>query len=79
LRLHGGAASTSAQRAGALTHRLLAFARRQSLDIRPNNVNRLVGNMEELLRRTLGERIELECSLFAGLWTAFTDAIRARL
>jgi PAS domain S-box-containing protein len=68
------AASTSAQRAGALTHRLLAFARRQSLDIRPNNINLLVDNMEELLRRTLGERIELECSLFAGLWTAFTDA-----
>src|ERR1700678_1896190 len=67
-------ASTSAQRAGALTHRLLAFARRQSLDVRPNNINRLVGNMEELLRRTLGERTEPECSLFAGLWTAFTDA-----
>jgi hypothetical protein len=68
------AASTSALRAGALTHRLLAFARRQSLDIRPNNINRLVGAMEELLHRTLGERIELECSLSAELWTAFADA-----
>jgi PAS domain S-box-containing protein len=68
------AASTSALRAGALTHRLLAFARRQSLDIRPNNINRLVASMEDLLHRTLGEHIELECSLSAELWTALTDA-----
>jgi PAS domain S-box-containing protein len=68
------AASTSAQKAGALTHRLLAFARRQPLDIRPNNINRLVDGMEDLLRRTLGEHIELECSLSAELWTALTDA-----
>jgi PAS domain S-box-containing protein len=68
------AASTSAQRAGALTHRLLAFARRQSLDIRPNHVNRLVRSMEDLLHRTLGEHIDLECSLFTELWTALTDA-----
>jgi PAS domain S-box-containing protein len=68
------AASISAQRAGALTHRLLAFARRQSLDIRPNNVNRLIGDMEDLLHRTLGEHIELKCSLSKALWTAFTDA-----
>ena len=68
------AASTSAQRAAALTHRLLAFARRQSLDIRPNDINQLVASMEDLLHRTLGEHIELECSLSAELWTAFTDA-----
>jgi signal transduction histidine kinase len=57
------AASASAQKAGALTHRLLAFARRQSLDVRPNDINRLVSNMEDLLHRTLGEHIELKCSL----------------
>lgn len=68
------AASMSAQRAGALTQRLLAFARRQSLDTRPNNVNRLIGSMEDLLHRTLGEHIELHCSLSSNLWTAFTDA-----
>ncbi len=68
------AASASALRASALTHRLLAFARRQSLDSRPNDINRLVGSMEDLLGRTLGERIEL-CFIFAqNLWTAFTDA-----
>jgi CheY-like chemotaxis protein len=68
------AASTSARSAAALTHRLLAFARRQSLDPRPNDINRLVSSMEELLKRTLGEWIELECTLASDLWTGFTDA-----
>jgi PAS domain S-box-containing protein len=68
------AASTSALRAAALTHRLLAFARRQSLDSRPNDINRLIAGMEELLQRTMGERIELVCNLSGDLWTAFTDA-----
>src|SRR5580692_3163843 len=67
-------ASGSAEKAGVLTHRLLAFARRQSLDIRPNDINRLVANLEDLLRRTLGEHIELKCSLPADTWRAFTDA-----
>jgi PAS domain S-box-containing protein len=68
------AASTAALRAGALTHRLLAFARRQSLDTRPNDVNRLVTSMEDLLRRTMGEQIQLNCVLAGDLWTALTDA-----
>jgi PAS domain S-box-containing protein len=68
------AATTSAQRAAALTHRLLAFARRQSLDARPNDINRLVASMEDLLRRTLGEQIQLRSELATDLWTAFTDA-----
>src|ERR1700722_11094401 len=68
------AATAAALRAAALTHRLLAFARRQSLDSRPNDVNRLVVSMEDLLRRTLGEQIELSCDLAADLWPAFTDA-----
>jgi len=68
------AASASAHRAASLTHRLLAFARRQSLDTRPNNINRLIASMEELLDRTLGERIELKCMLSGDLWPAFTDA-----
>jgi PAS domain S-box-containing protein len=68
------AAMTSAERAAALTHRLLAFARRQSLDTRPNDINRLVTSMEDLLHRTLGEQIELHTDLAAGLWTAFVDA-----
>jgi PAS domain S-box-containing protein len=68
------AASTSALRAAALTHRLLAFARRQSLDTRPNDINRLVASMEDLLRRTLGEQVELRSILATDLWSAFTDA-----
>ena len=68
------AASASAHRAAGLTQRLLAFARRQSLDIRPNDVNRLVASTEELLRRTLGEQIELSYALAPKLWAAFTDA-----
>jgi PAS domain S-box-containing protein len=68
------AASTSALRAAGLTHRLLAFARRQSLDTRPSDINRLIAGMEDLLRRTLGEQIELHSTLDANLWTAFIDA-----
>jgi PAS domain S-box-containing protein len=68
------AATTSAHRAAALTHRLLAFARRQSLDTRPNDINRLVAGMEDLLHRTLGEQVELHSDLGADLWTAFVDA-----
>jgi PAS domain S-box-containing protein len=68
------AASTAALRAAALTHRLLAFGRRQSLDSRPNDVNRIITGMEDLLRRTMGERVELVCRLCGDLWTALTDA-----
>jgi PAS domain S-box-containing protein len=68
------AATTCAHRAAALTHRLLAFARRQSLDTRPNNVNQLIAGMEDLLDRALGERIELQCILAEDLWAAFVDA-----
>jgi len=68
------AASACAQRAAALTHRLLAFARRQPLNTKPNDINHIVANMEELLHRTLGEQIELQTALAGDLWTAFTDA-----
>ena len=68
------AATGAAERAGTLTHRLLAFARRQSLDIRPNDITRLIANLEDLLHRTLGEQITLKCAAAPGLWTAFTDA-----
>lgn len=67
------AAHTAAMRAASLTDRLLAFARRQSLDSRPNDANRLVNGMTDLLTRTLGERIELHCELSSDLWPALTD------
>jgi PAS domain S-box-containing protein len=68
------AATTSAQRAAALTHRLLAFSRRQSLDVRALDVNKLIASMEDMLRRSLGEQINLSVSLGAGLWVAMSDA-----
>ncbi|TCT02618.1 PAS domain-containing protein [Aquabacter spiritensis] len=66
-------AMTSAQRAASLTHRLLAFARRQPLDPKPVNVNPLVASMEDLVRRTIGEHIQLELVLAAGVWTTLCD------
>jgi PAS domain S-box-containing protein len=66
-------AMTSANRASALTHRLLAFSRRQPLDPRPVRGNPLVASMEDLLRRTLGERVELELALAGGLWLTKCD------
>lgn len=67
------AAMSSANRAASLTHRLLAFARRQSLDPRPVDVNQMVMSMEELVRRTIGESIELEIDLNTGLQLTNTD------
>ncbi|MBU6266070.1 MAG: PAS domain-containing protein [Sphingomonadales bacterium] len=69
-----GAVRTSADRAAALTHRLLAFSRRQPLDPRPLKVNPLVASMEDLLRRTLGEAMALRLVLAGGLWPTLCDA-----
>ena len=69
-----GAALGSANRAAALTHRLLAFSRRQTLDPRPTDVNRLVASMEELIRRTVGPEIHVETVMAGGLWTTLCDA-----
>ena len=66
-------ALTSANRAAALTHRLLAFSRRQPLDPRPVDANRLVTSTEDLLRRTLGEKIRLEMVTAGGLWQTLCD------
>lgn len=67
------AAIASANRAAALTHRLLAFSRRQPLDPRPVDANRLVASMEELLRRTIGESTRLEIVAAGGLWPTLCD------
>ncbi|WP_408005405.1 hybrid sensor histidine kinase/response regulator [Pseudomonas huanghezhanensis] len=67
------AAVSSANRAAALTHRLLAFARRQSLNPQPVEINGMVVSMEDLLRRTLGEHIELEIDLCSQMRRATTD------
>ncbi|MBA1279006.1 PAS domain S-box protein [Pseudomonas stutzeri] len=68
------AATSSANRAAALTHRLLAFARRQSLDPQPVDVNQLVLSMEDMLRRTMAEHIQFETHLQPEPWLAYTDA-----
>ena len=69
-----GAASASALRAAALTHRLLAFSRRQSLDTKPQQVNAIIAGMDDMLRRSLGESVEVATVLAPDLWTAMTDA-----
>jgi len=67
------AAMTSANRAAALTHRLLAFARRQPLIPKSVDVNRLVVSLEDLLRRTIGETIDLEIAASDDLWCTLCD------
>ncbi len=67
-------ARTAVARAATLTQRLLAFSRQQPLQIDTVDANRLVAGMSELLRGTLGERIEVETVLAGGLWRARADA-----
>ena len=62
------AAVSSANRAAALTARLLAFGRRQSLDVKPVSINSVVTSMVDLLGRTMGEDIALETRLRPDLW-----------
>jgi len=66
-------AQNAASRAASLTHRLLAFARRQTLDPRPIDANRLVSDMEDLVRRTVGPEIAVEAALAGGLWPTLCD------
>ena len=61
-----GAAQGAAKRAAALTHRLLAFSRRQTLDPKLTDVNRLVRDMEELIQRTIGPEIVMQSVLAGG-------------
>lgn len=68
------AAQGAAKRAAALTHRLLAFSRRQTLDPKPTNVNRLIAEIEELLRRAVEPTVAVEVIGATGLWTALVDA-----
>jgi PAS domain S-box-containing protein len=67
------AAQGAAGRAATLTHRLLAFARRQTLQSKSVNANTLVSGMEELIRRTLGPSLTMEIVLAAGLWNCLCD------
>jgi len=67
-------ATRGAQRAATLTQQLLAFSRRQPLNPKPADLNRLVTGLSELVRRTLREDIALETVLGGGLWRVDIDA-----
>jgi PAS domain S-box-containing protein len=67
------AAQGAAQRAAALTHRLLAFARRQTLDAKSTDVNRLVAGLDDLVRRTVGPAIHVAIITASDLWNALVD------
>jgi signal transduction histidine kinase/ActR/RegA family two-component response regulator len=67
-------AMEGAQRGAQLTSRLLAFSRQQPLDPRPLDVNELVREMTDLLRRSIGENIRFETALGTQLWYTFVDA-----
>jgi PAS domain S-box-containing protein len=67
------AAKGAANRAAALTHRLLAFSRRQTLAPKPTDVKALVSGMEDLIGRTIGPDIRLETVNAAGLWPSLID------
>ncbi|MER2198095.1 ATP-binding protein [Methylobacterium brachiatum] len=66
-------AQGASKRAAALTHRLLAFSRRQTLDPKPTDVNRLALGMQEMIQRTVGPSIPIEVVGAAGLWPALVD------
>ncbi len=66
-------ATSSAHRAAALTHRLLAFSRRQTLDPKPTAANQLITSMEDLIQRTVGPSIRLTAVLAPDLWATLCD------
>jgi PAS domain S-box-containing protein len=72
--VHAADAMASVNRAASLTHRLLAFSRRQPLDPKPVAANPLIAGMQELLRRTLGAQIQLHLDLACDLWPTLCDA-----
>jgi PAS domain S-box-containing protein len=70
---YANAAQGAAKRAAALTHRLLAFSRRQTLDPKPTDINRLIQGVEDMVRRTVGPQITVEFVGATGLWRAMVD------
>jgi PAS domain S-box-containing protein len=66
-------AQGAANRAAALTHRLLAFSRRQTLDPKATDVNKLIAGMRDLINNTLGPEIEMTLASSQELWTTLVD------
>jgi PAS domain S-box-containing protein len=67
------AARGAAKRAATLTHRLLTFSRRQAFEPMPTDVNRVIGDLEDMIRRAVGTSMHLEVIGAGGLWTAVVD------
>jgi PAS domain S-box-containing protein len=76
VQFYSEAALNSAMSAASLTHRLLAFARQQPLDTRPVDINDQVRSLEELLVRTIGERISLKLELTSKPAIALVDPVQ---
>jgi len=66
-------AQGAAKRAAALTHRLLAFSRRQTLDPKPTDIIRLIAGMTDLIQRTVGPQIALETKAEERIWSTLVD------
>jgi PAS domain S-box-containing protein len=66
-------AQGAVRRAASLTQRLLAFSRRQTLDPKASDLNRIVSDMSDLIRRSIGPAVEMETVAAGGLWTSFVD------
>jgi signal transduction histidine kinase/CheY-like chemotaxis protein len=67
------AAEGASKRAAALTHRLLAFSRRQTLDPKPTDLNHLIAGMEDLINQTVGPEVTVAVTAQAGLWNTIVD------
>ncbi|MEN3357709.1 MAG: hypothetical protein V7637_1691 [Mycobacteriales bacterium] len=63
----------AAERATELTHQLLAFGRREVVRPQVLNLNDVILDVQDLLRRTLGEHVELETELHPELWSVLAD------
>jgi signal transduction histidine kinase len=70
---HITAAQGAAKRAAALTHRLLAFSRRQTLDPKPTDVSKLIADMDLLIRQSVGPAIEIDVVAPSDLWPVLID------
>lgn len=68
-----GSALEGSRRAASLTHRLLAFSRRQTLAPKATDVDQLIAGMDELIRRTVGPAIDMQVRPTQGLWSTMVD------
>lgn len=67
------AAQGAVKRAAALTHRLLAFSRRQTLDPKPTDIDKLIVDLQDLIQRTVGPSIDIEVTKASETWKTLVD------